>query len=676
MVREKRPSALVNMQLVSQAMNHVTVPVAVLRAGSRQRLRILAAIVLLAVLSAPPAAAEPDDPAPPAATGPMLTLTELGVVAPLAFYGDRGTTELTFPVPRGLIPQSLTATVEIPINVRSGTITVMQRDRTITRVPLPPDDLEPITIPLTGAAIEDDAVTVTLRTYLVPVQGYCLDPTNPLRLTNAVVSFGGTERPPGSVADFLPPVLRKLTIAIPAIPDLAESDAAVRLATDVTAHYGQQPTAITIVRIGAALPPAAPFERRIVIQQGPDTGVVLQPVPGGMPNLRISGPDNELTNQTRLLANDISRLALTSKAVVGPLRDNPQLAGDVTTLRKLGQPVVSAVALAPQVSVGLDQTRMGRPARGIRIHLLGSYTPPPASVSAQLVAIVGGETIDTWSVDDAGVIDRWVDVPDRLLQRYTTLGISLNLAGNTGRCGEFQPLTLTIDGDSVVESEAAVPPVPSGLQSLPQALMPTTLIGIGSDAFADTARATAIAVAMQRLSALPIGTEVTTVDEAMRSRGPAIVIEADGWTAPGVALPVSAQGDRLTLDGVIGPGQSTTLTLDPDLRYGTLQAFFDGHRSLLVATSNSAPGQLDELLRWMTADPRRWSAVDGVAVISAPGQQPVVVRPQPGVSASSYPDSDGSTAWWAAGILIAVAGGAALIFLRTRRATDRPAHDD
>ncbi|MDA0251534.1 MAG: hypothetical protein O3A42_11410, partial [Actinobacteria bacterium] len=89
----------------------------------------LAAIVLLAVLSAPPAAAEPDDPAPPAAAGPMLTLTELGVVAPLAFYGDRGTAELTFPVPRGLVPQNLTATVEIPVNVRSGTITVMQRDR-------------------------------------------------------------------------------------------------------------------------------------------------------------------------------------------------------------------------------------------------------------------------------------------------------------------------------------------------------------------------------------------------------------------------------------------------------------------------------------------------------------------------------------------------------------------
>lgn len=110
--------------------------------------------------------------------------------------------------------------------------------------------------------------------------------------------------------------------------------------------------------------------------------------------------------------------------------------------------MVSAVALAPQVSLGLDQTRMGRPAKNVRVHLIGSYTPLPAGVSARLLAIVGGETIDTWQVDERGLIDRWPDVPDRLLQRYTTVGISMNVAGNTGRCGEFQPLTLTIDGDS------------------------------------------------------------------------------------------------------------------------------------------------------------------------------------------------------------------------------------
>lgn len=66
-------------------------------------------------------------------------------------------------------------------------------------------------------------------------------------------------------------------------------------------------------------------------------------------------------------------------------------------------------------------------------------------------------------------------------------------------------------------------------------------------------------------------------------------MSADGWDRPEVALPVSAKGGRLSLDGVVGDGQSTTLTLDPDLRYGTLQAFVSGGRSLLVATSNAAP---------------------------------------------------------------------------------------
>lgn len=100
----------------------------------------------------------------------------------------------------------------------------MQQERTIARVPLPTTDQAPIVIPLAGAAIADNSVTVTLRTYLVPVEGNCVDPTNPVRLTNAAVSRRGraTAR---HVAEFLPPILRKLTIAVPPNPERAESDA-------------------------------------------------------------------------------------------------------------------------------------------------------------------------------------------------------------------------------------------------------------------------------------------------------------------------------------------------------------------------------------------------------------------------------------------------------------------
>ena len=43
---------------------------------------------------------------------------------------------------------------------------------------------------------------------------YCLDPTNPLRLTNVTVTYNGVEAVPTAVADFLPPILRRLTIYV------------------------------------------------------------------------------------------------------------------------------------------------------------------------------------------------------------------------------------------------------------------------------------------------------------------------------------------------------------------------------------------------------------------------------------------------------------------------------
>ncbi|HTY29019.1 MAG TPA: hypothetical protein VMD51_12900 [Mycobacterium sp.] len=631
-------------------------------------LAVVAAVLAAAMWAVPVVHAAPEDTgAPP--NSPTIGLVDMGISAPLAFYGDQGIATLTFPVPQGLIPVTLNATVEVPVKVQSGTLTVTQDERTIARVPLPPTDQAPIVIPLSGDEIIDNAVTVTLRTYLVPFEGYCLDPTNPLRLVNGSVSFEGVELPPTTVADFLPPVLRKLTISIPPKPSKVESEAAVRMAAAAVARYGTQTTTVVVTAIGAkATAPGLPFERQIIIQEGPDTGLSLQAGDGPIPALRISGPANELTNQTRLLSSDISRLALSSKAVAGPLRVAPQLPGNVTTLRELGQNSVTAVALAPQVTVGLDQTRLGRSAHNVRVHLMGSYTPVPNSISARLVAIVGSETVDRWPTDNNGVIDRWIDVPDRLLQRYTNLGVALNISGNTGRCGEFQPLTLTIDGDSVVQSTPASPPVPAGFQSLPQALMPRVQIGIGSDVFADTVRATAIIVGLQRLSALPIDVAVTDAAAAIDSRLPAIVIAADGWDHSGVTLPISPAGGRLSLEGIDNAGEPTTLTLDPAIRFGSLQTVFDGQRSLLVATSNGAPDQLDDLLRWLSSDPRRWSRLDGTAIVATPGHGPVTVRPQSGLQTASTGDDRKTWAWVLGGGIVAAALlGTGVILVRSRR---------
>ncbi len=211
--------------------------------------------------------------------------------------------------------------------------------------------------------------------------------------------------------------------------------------------------------------------------------------------------------------------------------------------------------------------------------------------------------------------------------------MQVNISGNTGRCGEFQPITLTIDGESVVQSSPAKPPVPRGFQSMPQALMPRVQVGIGTDTYGDTVRAVSIMTGLQRLSALPIDTLVVPIQEAIDSPNPAVLISPDGWDHPELPLPVAAPDTvPMTLNVLDDDGNPTTLTLDPAIQFGSLQTVFDGNRSVLVATSNGgAVDQLDELLRWLGADEQRWSALDGIGLVSVPGRDPVTVPGEVGV---------------------------------------------
>jgi hypothetical protein len=207
-------------------------------------------------------------------------------------------------------------------------------------------------------------------------------------------------------------------------------------------------------------------------------------------------------------------------------------------------------------------------------------------------------------------------------------------------------------------------------------------VGIPPESFPDVARAIQIAAGMQRMSVMPLRTTVTSVQEALSLREPAIIVSADGWTDTSITLPVSADGGRITLEGPDADEPAATLTLDPGVRFGSLQTVFDGQRSLLIATSNGAPAQLDDLLRWLNADPKRWTQVRGTAVVAFPGREPasVMVDTASAVSGPAMSDSgqrstgarSGSTAGWAvAGVVAAVAAGAIGLALSARRARSR-----
>ncbi len=623
----------------------------------------------------PPAIADPPaDPtggvAPPAGAT-TLSLTDLGNSGTVSFgrpNRDNATSSVTFPVPAGLVPVALRANIELPINLRYGNVSAQQGDRILSRIGLPSQDGAEVVIPLNGVQVTGNFVTLILRMVTLPVEPYCWDSEAPIRLANAAVIFDGAELPPRSVAEFLPPVMRRAVIALPAQPSLAESSAALRVATAVAARNGQK-IDVRVVRLpegktAVELPPG-PLEREIVVKEGPDKGLSLQ-AGTGMPTLLVSGSGDDLAAQAGLLDNDVIRFAGTRKAASGPMLED-QILSTETTLAEMGS---SGLSGQSNVVLDLNQTRFGKPLRDIRVHLIGSYTALPEKLGGEIVVSIGGQVIDRWSASPDGVIDRWVSIPETMVRRLISVQVGVRTMGDEVDCYRATT-TVRLDRRTEIQANGANPPVPQGFQSFPQALMPLIQVGIGNDRFTDTVRAVQIMVGLQRVSAGPVNTTVTGVAEALASRGSAILISADGWTETSVIPPFVVNGSEVTVTGVDPKGQSLTLNLAPDTKYGSLQTVFDGARALLIATSNGAPEQLDQLLTWLGGERGRWSDLDGQAIISMANAEPVTI-PNPPVAMSATPvgsqQSQSRTSWWLLGGVAAVVGVLALGLIRRRSA--------
>ncbi|BBY95826.1 membrane protein [Mycobacterium gallinarum] len=606
------------------------------------------------------------------ADAPTLSLTTLGADTDIALYGLQGTQTITVPVPKGLTPGALTADVELPPYVRGGTLIVTQDRRTLSRIELLAAENTPLSIPLTGARVVDDTVTFTVRSRLLPEEGDCLyDSTIPLQLSDAAIDYTGKETAPTMVADFLPTVLEKMTIFVPQQPTAAESDAAVQMTTAVVDRYGTQNTEIDVAPLDddAAVPPSAPLERNVVIGEGSDPAVSMQNGDGGVPALQITGEADDLANQVRLLSSDLSELALSAKVGTGQINSTHEPPASPATMKDLGQSGVSATAFKPQVAVGLDQTRLGQAMQDLRVQLKGSYTPLPSTVGGQVLVSIDGEPIDQWAADATGTIDRSISIPQSELRRDTKLSVAVDIAGDVGRCGDFQPVTLKVDDDTTIESTPADPPDPAGFQSIPQALMPKVQVGVEPKSFEDTARAVSIMEGLQRLSGPRLDSEVVPLDSAIDSRSPAILISADGWDNDKVVPPVRSSADGTLEVQRVGGGRPATLKLDPSTPFASLQVGRDGDRTVLFATSESAPEQLDSLLDWLDGDTRRWAGLDGTAAISLSDREPVTVDTDAAAPSVASDDSDTSVYWWiaaCAGLAIG-GGGVAVAMLRRRR---------
>ncbi|UGT60739.1 cellulose biosynthesis cyclic di-GMP-binding regulatory protein BcsB [Nocardia asteroides] len=633
--------------------------------------RCAAAGAAVLVLAAPAAAV-------PLRQDAQFPLPALGLTAVQPFDGRDDVVALVVPVPPGMAPAALRGTLQVAPDAGTGRIDVEVQGRVVGSVEVPPGSATlPVSLPLAGVPVLNGAATVTLHSHLTAMgAGWCAAESGTLALVDATVDYTGEETQPAVIADFLPPVLNRLTLYLPATPSADETATALELGTAIVARYANQTVAVELRPLGpgGAIPAEPPglLERRVVITEADTAGTTLRTTAPGGPVLAVTGRGAELRTQARLITSDMAWIAADTAAVAGSLAPAPQLAPDSVTLRELGVTTLSGTGQGRvRIPIAVDQTRLGRPSGTVRIHLRGNYTPLPDGTNGQLTATVGDSTVDHWPVDGSGSIDRWIDVPDRLLGRFTEVAVALQVAG-AASCEAAQPVTLTLDPESTVESVRRVPPVPGGFEALPQALMPAVQVGLSAGTLADAGRALGLLTGLQRMTLAPLRPELVPLDAALNSDRPAVLIAADGGLPDSLELPLTVVGPSVTVaDADGGPAQSVEL---PGQRLGSLQAAWSGDRMLLVATSTGDPAATDRLLDWLRAEPDRWYGLRGGVLAQTGDREPILLQ-APATLPAEQPSDDHTTLLLAGAVLLGIGliGAVLVLLTRARRGPGRRA---
>lgn len=641
-------------------------------------------------------------------SGTSLSFGQLGAPESLDMVGRMSSASLTLPVPDGLTPAALRGVVQVPASFISGVLEVVQEGRVIGRESIDPGASTtgvPVSVSLDDATVrggaEGDAVTVELRTSFTPVdEGWCHDPLDMMTTVfrDASVSYDGEVSAPTTVADAFPSVLSDLEIAVPQDPDDDVTAAALEVATAVSARYRDQDPDITVTDLGSSSDSdsgtdsdsydSSSFSRRIEIPGTGDPEVSV--VDGGSDDARyvLSGSGTDLADQVRLFTgNYLTLLDSDSASAQGRSEgddDAVELAPTARTVSDLGNVNLSAQGFGTAaVSFGIDQGALGRLADNVHIHLSGSHTPLPTDAGGEVTVAANGQVIDRWAVSDSnGVIDREIDVPSELLDRYNDITVTLNGSGQAG-CGTTSPVTLRIDGDSVVTSDPADDATgqTAGFRALPQALTPETDVVLTDGGIADIRRAVAVLTGFQETTPARIrpvlAGDDASADDSSRAR---LVIDADGSSTggpdgtDGTDLPVTLRDGVLTVNDGSGSDDGDdsdgaghpALDASVDTDFGALQTAWDedNGRMQVVANSTDRADLLDRLLTTLDgsadSDAVRFGDLRGRAVIQQVSGDPVEVGvpDRTSVSADSA-DSDDNSATGGlstAGILGVVAG--------------------
>ncbi|WP_322800677.1 hypothetical protein [Thermoflexus sp.] len=568
-----------------------------------------------------------------------IPLRELGQPDPLTMYGPMSERSLSVPIPRGLQARELTGRLRSSLGLTGGRLEVRNGNRTLAWIPLSPGEL-PLHVGLHEGQIDHERLNLNFR--LIPPRDadLCMFPlTERVELEDLRVRLDGTPKPPRTIAAFWPPDLRSLVLLLPPEPTHDEATAALRLAAFGTRKALGHPLTVSI-QLGGDPPPMDPWDpwaRVVRIRRGEPRAELRFPEEG-FPSLDIQAPSGAALQIVESVLSYGEALPFPEIAPEPGAVPEEQFPRRIT-LAELGYPQVQMSGSGPvEASFFFSQSDLGGPVRGLRFRLAGRMSPVPEGGQASLLVFLNGGLAYAEPIG-GGAFDRWIALPDGLIQRDNTLIVRIDYTPPGGNCRiGTHPVTVFVDGASYLESQAGQRLAP-GFERFPQALMPAFAVGLHSLNESTLNAAAQLIMLLQRATRRPLRPEVRPWEEVLSAAMPRIMITEDPEAIKDLRPPLDPRPFRL-----LDPDGRERFRMDPGRAFIVLEAFEHGGHDLLLLTRW---GQAPELHALASAfDPQLgWYGLSGDVWIWSVGESPVEIRVR-GAGLRVEPLPPSPAVWW------------------------------
>ncbi|MFJ4287465.1 cellulose biosynthesis cyclic di-GMP-binding regulatory protein BcsB [Paenarthrobacter nicotinovorans] len=638
------------------------------RARSRTATVLLACVATLAVsaVTAPMAAAD---------TGQGAVIKPSSSVSAMAGQVEQ---TVVVPVTAGLEPTRIKGSIVVS-GKPEGTVRATVNGRVILEANAA------ATVALDQAVSNADVVNqqLTVGLQFIPAtQTMCVVSNATATLNNLAVDFSGTAKVPTTVGEFFPASVPAVVLPVPADPG-ADVSAAVMTASAAMAHRYPDASISVVPETGlaarAAGLPAGSRVLSVVGDQG-GTSTTLATV-AGLPQLILSGHNDELRTAARALASDKTALAVTS-SVTGLTSALPATPGLNRSLKDLGSTTLKLAGYGtPESYVGVSQSQFGGPVQSVKVQLKGTHTAVPANGQAQLSVFWNDYLLSSKNLDGGDSFSLEAEVPAGQLQANNGLRIRLAALPAGGDCtgpAGVMPMEVTLDTAGSTLTAVRGGSLKAGFARFPQALGQSVPVAFGDgNAQANTVNAATLIASMQKESATLLDTPVVGLDALAGSSESGLVVGATGEVANKLSAPLRLAEFRTIAPDDVEYGVGTSAP------FGVLEAFEQGGRDLLLLGAwapdgNPAAAALQaSLTSHISGVEGGWASLSRNLLVTQPSGTPVLLESNVVVPQKAVTDDYRPYAWWigAAVLVLGLAFAVRTVLLR-RRAKEAHAYVD